>query len=81
MDKTYKVQIKYVFEGYFEVKAENKAEAKEKVENSCGVTIGDIHSSLPDHQVYWDFDVHPEDYKIKSIRLKKKKPLRKEEAK
>jgi hypothetical protein len=50
-----------VFSGEFFVKAESKAEAKEYVEKHCGLVIGgDIHSSLSDEDVDWDFPVYPD---------------------
>jgi len=56
--KEYKIPTKFIFAGYFRIKCENKLQAKEYVEEHCGLVIGDIHSSLPDDQVDWEFDVH-----------------------
>ena len=59
--KRYAVKTRFLFEGYFFISAENKAQAKEYVEKHCGVVLGrDIHSSLPDETVDWDFLMHPE---------------------
>ncbi len=59
--KTYTVKTKFVFEGEFYIKAESKAQAREFVGKHCGLVIGgDIHTSLPDNVVDWDFNVHPE---------------------
>ena len=59
--KKFKVKTKFIFEGEFEIEADNRAQAKEFVEKHCGLVIGgDIHSSLPDEQVNWEFSVHPE---------------------
>ncbi len=56
----YSVKTKFVFEGVFEVSAENKEDAREKIMKHCGLVIGsDIHSSLCDDEIDWDFSVHP----------------------
>lgn len=58
--KTYTVKAKFVFEGEFQVAAENKAQAKEFVEKHCGLCLGgNIHTTLPDEDIDWDFPVHP----------------------
>ena len=66
--KKYKVKIQFIFEGEFEVNADNKEQAKEYVERHCGFVIGgDIHTSLPDEIIVnWNFVVHG-DKKIISI--------------
>jgi hypothetical protein len=57
----YVVYTKFVFEGRFFVKAENKEEAKRIVKEDCGLTIGGpVHSTQDEDTVYWDFPVHPE---------------------
>lgn len=59
--KTYSVETTFTFRGTFDVKAKSKLEAIEKVEKHCGLVIGgDIHSSLPDEDVTWNFPIHPE---------------------
>jgi hypothetical protein len=67
--KPFKVKTRFVFEGEFEVNAENKQMAREYVEKHCGLVIGgDIHTSLPDEIILtWSFDVHP-DKKIISVK-------------
>jgi hypothetical protein len=61
VEKTYTVKTKFVFEGEFHVKAKSKAEAREFVQKQCGLVIGgDIHSTLPEDVVDWNFDVHPQ---------------------
>lgn len=58
--KEYTVKTKFVFEGEFYIKAESKEQAREFVEKHCGLVIGgDIHSTLPDQDVNWQFNVHP----------------------
>lgn len=59
--KVYTVPVKFVFEGRFFIKADNNEQAQEYVEKHCGLVIGgNIHSTLPDDDVNWDFPVHPE---------------------
>lgn len=58
--KTYQVETRFEFTGTFEVKAKSKQEAIEYVQKHCGLVIGgDIHSSLPDEDINWEFPVHP----------------------
>lgn len=57
----YAVPAKFVFSGTFRIKAESQAHAEEYVREHCGLVLGGkIHSSLPDDDVDWEFDVHPE---------------------
>lgn len=59
--KTYSVPTKFIFSGVFYIKADTPAQAREFVEKHCGLVIGgDIHSTLPDDMVEWNFIVHPE---------------------
>ena len=56
----YRVRTQYVFEGVFEVVAESKEEARQKVLQNCRLVIGgSIHSTLPDDEINWAFDKHP----------------------
>ena len=58
--KTYKVKTRFIFEGDFEVNADNKQQAKEYVEKHCGLVLGrSTHTTLPDEtMITWDFNVH-----------------------
>jgi hypothetical protein len=59
--RQYTVKTRFSFTGSFYITAQNKDEAKEKVEKHCGLVLGrGIHSSLPDDVVDWEFDVHPD---------------------
>ena len=59
--KTFQVKTKFIFEGIFEVKAQNREQAREFIEKHCGLVIGgNIHSTLPDEDINWEFSVHPE---------------------
>ena len=58
--KVYRVRTQYVFEGVFDVVAENKEDARQKVLQDCGLVMGgSIHSILPDDEINWAFDRHP----------------------
>lgn len=57
----YSVETKFIFSGEFIIEAESAKKAKEYVLKHCGLVIGgDIHSSLPEEDIDWDFKVHPE---------------------
>ena len=62
--KVYRVQTQYIFEGVFEVfevVAESREEARQKVLQNCGLVMGgSIHSTLPDNEVNWAFSAHPD---------------------
>ena len=58
--KVYRVQTQYIFEGVFDVVADNKEEARHKVLQDCGLVMGgSIHSTLSDDEINWAFDRHP----------------------
>ena len=73
MKKTvYRVRTQYIFEGVFEIVAESKEEARQKVRQDCGLVMGgNIHSTLPDEEVNWAFSIHP-DVKMGRIIVKEK---------
>lgn len=68
--KVYRVRTQYIFGGVFEVVAENRGDARQKVIQNCGLVMGgNIHSTLPDEEVNfssdafnnsWAFSTHPE---------------------
>ena len=65
--KIYRVKTQYIFEGVFEVLAESKEDARQKILQDCGLVMGgSIHSTLPDEEINWAFDTHP---KVKTIRI------------
>ena len=50
--RVYRVRTRYIFEGVFEVSAESREEARQKVRQDCGLIMGgSIHSTLPDEEV------------------------------
>ena len=58
--KVYRVRTQYIFEGVFEVVADSKEDARQKVLQDCGLVMGgSIHSTLPDDEINWAFDIHP----------------------
>ena len=58
--KVYRVRTQYIFEGVFDVVAESKEDARKKVLQNCGLVMGgSIHSTLPDDEINWAFDIHP----------------------
>ncbi len=58
--KVYRVRTQYIFEGVFEVVAESKEDTRQKVLQNCGLVMGgSIHSTLPDNEINWAFDRHP----------------------
>ena len=59
-NKVYRVRTQYIFEGVFEVVADSKEDARQKVLQNCGLVMGEsIHSTLPDDEINWAFDIHP----------------------
>ena len=65
--RIYRVRTQYIFEGMFEVLADNKEEARQKVLQNCGLVMGgSIHSTLPDEEINWAFSTHPE---VKTTRI------------
>mgnify|MGYP000970798855 FL=1 len=59
--KVYRIRTQYVFEGVFDVVAESREEARQKVIQDCGMMMGGtIHSTLPDDEVNWAFSTYPE---------------------
>ena len=65
--KIYRVKTQYIFKGIFEVLAENKEDAQQKVLQDCGLVMGgSIHSTLPYEEINWAFSTHPE---VKAMRV------------
>lgn len=67
----YRVTTRFIFSGFFDIEAESPQQAKEYVRNHCGLVIGsDIHSTLPDDEVNWEFPVHPDTKIGETTRIK-----------
>ena len=59
--RIYRIRTQYIFEGVFEVLAESREEARQKVLQDSGLVMGrNIYSTLADEEVNWAFDIHPE---------------------
>ena len=57
--KVYRIRMQYIFEGVFELIAESKVDAQQKVLQNCGLVMGgSVHSTLPDDEINWAFDRH-----------------------
>lgn len=57
----YKAKVRFIFEGIVEVEANDGSQAQEHIDRHVGLCIGgDIHTTLDDEDVDWDFNVHPE---------------------
>lgn len=53
--------MKFTFTGEFYITANSMIEAARHVRDHCGLVIGgDIHSTLPDEDINWNFPVHPD---------------------
>ena len=61
MKQRFLVYTQYVFNGVFDVVAESKEYARQKVLQNCGLVMGgSIHCTLPDDEINWAFDRHPD---------------------
>ena len=55
------VKVRYLFEGTYTVAADDRNEARTMVTRDCGLVLGgNIHTTLDDDEVDWEFDVHPD---------------------
>lgn len=69
--RIYRVRTQYTFEGMFEVLADSKENAQQKVLQDCGLVMGgNIHSTLPDEEINWAFSTHPE-VKVTRVTIQK----------
>ena len=76
--KKIEVKVRYLFEGTYTVAADDRNEARTMVTRDCGLVLGgDIHTTLDDDEVDWEFDVHPDMQILSYTELEKKqKPKR-----
>ena len=66
----YDVKVRYAFEGTYTVAADDRDEAKRMVTRDCGLVMGgNIHTTLDDDEVDWNFGIHP-DMQILSMTLR-----------
>ena len=69
--RIYRVRTQYIFEDVFEVLANSKENARQKILQNCRLVMGrSIHSTLPDEEINWAFSTHPE-VKTKRITIQK----------
>lgn len=74
--KKIEVKVRYLFEGTYTVVADDRNEARTMVTRDCGLVLGgNIHTTLDDDEVDWEFDVHP-DMQILSYTEKENKTKR-----
>ena len=59
--KKIEVKVRYLLEGPYTVAADDRNEARTMVTMDCGLVLGgNIHTTLDDDEVDWEFDVHPD---------------------
>ena len=59
--KKIEVKVRYLFEGTYTVAADDRNEARTMVTRDCGLVLGgNIHTTLDDDEVDWEFDVPPD---------------------
>jgi hypothetical protein len=59
--KKIEVKVRYLFEGTYTVAADDRNEARTMVTRDCGLVLGgNIHTTLDDDDVDWEFDVLPD---------------------
>ena len=69
-NRSYRVKVRYFFDGIYTVKAETREEAVRMVKEDCGLVMGgSIHTTLDEDSVDWNFSIHPE-MVIHSVKLK-----------
>lgn len=69
--KKHRVKVRYVFEGFFDVMAEDKAEAGSIIKRDCGLVMGGSIHTCNDEQVRdWKFSIHPETRIISTKHIK-----------
>ena len=74
--KKIEVKVRYLFEGTYTVAADDRNEARTMVTRNCGLVLGgNIHTTLDDDEVDWEFDIHP-DMQILSYTEKENKSKR-----
>ena len=74
--KKIEVKVRYLFEGTYTVAADDRNEARTMVTRDCGLVLGgNIHTTLDDDEVDWEFNVHP-DMQILSYTEKENKSKR-----
>lgn len=57
--KKHKVTVRYIFEGTFEVWAEDTEDAKRTIRDNCGLVMGRSIQVCSDNVADWNFPMHP----------------------
>ena len=71
------VKVRYLFEGIYTVAADDRNEARTMVTRDCGLVLGgNIHTTLDDDEVDWNFDVHPDIQILSYTECNKNKKLK-----
>jgi hypothetical protein len=59
--RTYRIPVKYVFDGEFYITAQDEEEAMDILKDHCGLVLGGkVHTSWNHDDVDWYFRTHPE---------------------
>ena len=71
--KKIEVKVRYLFEGTYTVAADDRNDARTMVTRDCGLVLGgNIHTTLDDDEVDWNFNVHPDIQILSYTELEKK---------
>lgn len=58
--RKHRIKVRYVFDGHYDIRAENEQDARRIAERDCGLVMGgSIHTSNDEQVVDWDFNMHP----------------------
>jgi hypothetical protein len=70
-NKKFRIPVVFSFMGEFFITAPSQTVAEKYVKEHCGLSIGELHSTLPEGDVDWNFDCHP------ARKVGRAKPIRK----
>lgn len=59
-ENVYRIELQYVFNGYYKITAENAERASEIAKQHCGTVLGEISTTWDEDKVDWSFDKHPD---------------------
>ena len=64
----HRVRVQYVFDGYFDIIADNGQQARQIVDQECGLVMGgSIHTANDEDVKDWNFPMHP-DIRVLSVK-------------
>lgn len=55
----YEIPAKFIFEGVFRIKADSICDAVDAFDRHCSMNMGQIHTTLNEEDVNWDFSCTP----------------------